>query len=231
MKIAIIPARGGSKRIPRKNIKPFAGRPMISYAIDAARQSRLFDRVLVSTDDAEIAAVALEFGAEVPFERPQNLADDQTPTVPVIAHAIEFCRNAGCDVSFACCIYPCVPFIDVGDMIATLEQLENSETDYSFPIAEFPSAVQRSFRRSPQGQVIPLFPENQLTRTQDLEQAYYDVGQFYWGSVRAWLSNNRIHSSGTGFIIPRWRAVDIDVLEDWHLAELLFEALSKRVQS
>ncbi len=228
MRIAIIPARGGSKRIPRKNIKLFAGKPMIAYPIIAALESRLFDHVIVSTDDTGIMELASRLGAEVPFARPAHLADDHTPTVPVIAHAITMCEAAGWKIELACCIYPCVPLIDASDLRAALTLLEASGCDYSFPVCEYPSPIQRALRRDPHGRTSAWFPEHQLTRTQDLEPAYYDAGQFYWGSRDAWLSNPKIHSSGVGLPIPGWRTVDIDTPDDWFRAEAMLLALEHK---
>lgn len=225
MRIAVIPARGGSKRIPRKNIKPFAGKPMIAYAIDAALRSDLFARVLVTTDDDEIAAIARECGAETPFSRPATLADDHTPTAPVIAHAISACEGLGWYAELVCCIYPAVPFIQTDDLKQGLALLENTDSDYCFPVTEYPSAVQRALGRTADGKMFPLFPTNELTRTQDLEAAYFDVGQFYWGQRLAWLANSHIHSGGIGLPIPSWRAVDIDTLDDWLRAETMHQSL------
>lgn len=227
MNIAIIPARGGSKRIPRKNIREFAGKPMIAHAISAARQSGLFDHVVVSTDDEEIARIACEWGAETPFTRPAELADDHTPTVPVVAHAITACQALGWEIDYACCIYPGVPFIRIDDLKRALELLQASQAAYSFPITEFPSAIQRALRRLPDGRMQTFNPEFELTRTQDLEPAYHDAGQFYWGKAEAWLTNNKVHTSGAGLPIPNWRVVDIDTPADWERAEILYAALNK----
>lgn len=228
MNIAIIPARGGSKRIPRKNIKLFAGKPMIAYAIDAAKASGLFEHIVVTTDDDEIAQISRSQGAETPFMRPIHLADDHTPTVPVVAHAIDACQSLGWRIDFACCIYPSVPFIQVDDLKAGLDLLKASSLNYCFPVTEFPSAVQRALKRGGGGQTAPLYPEYELTRTQDLEPAYYDAGQFYWGSPQSWKNNPHIHSNGAGLSIPNWRVVDIDTHEDWVRAELIHQVLSKR---
>lgn len=228
MNIAIIPARGGSKRIPRKNIKAFCGQPMIAYAIKAAQASGLFDHVLVSTDDAEIASIANTWGAETPFVRPAELANDFTATVPVVAHAIQACEALGWVFGNVCCIYPGVPFIEVEDLQGAFKQLEAGDVDYCFPVAEFPSAIQRALKRNSDGEMQPFYPEIQLTRTQDLEPAYFDAGQFYWGDKRAWLNNPRIHSSGIGYQIPSWRVVDIDTPEDWERAELLAMVIKSR---
>lgn len=227
MKIAVIPARGGSKRIPRKNIRDFAGKPMIAHAIDAALASGMFEHVVVSTDDQEIAEIARARGAELPFMRPAELADDHTPTVPVIAHAVQVCSELGWQVDYACCIYPGVPFIEIDDLRCAFSLLAKTGAAYSFPITEFPSAIQRALRRLPDGRIVPMQPEYELTRTQDLEPAYHDVGQFYWGSAQSWYSCPRIHSSGAGLPIPNWRVVDIDTPEDWARAEFLFKAIKQ----
>lgn len=222
MRIAIIPARGGSKRIPRKNIKPFAGKPMIAYAINAAHESKAFDRVVVSTDDEEIARIAREFGAETPFARPAELADDFTPTVPVIAHAINTCMQAGWQVEAACCIYPGVPLIQSKDICDALSVLQQGNARYVFPVTSFPAAIQRALRRDVDGGVHPFHPEYVNTRTQDLEPAYYDAGQFYWGQAQAWLDGLNIHANGQSIVLPEWRVVDIDTPDDWLRAEALY---------
>lgn len=226
MRLAIIPARGGSKRIPRKNIREFAGKPMIAYAIEAAQACRLFNHVVVTTDDAEIAEIARAHGAETPFSRPPDLADDHTPTVPVIAHAIAVCAQIGWEADEACCIYPGVPLIDPDDLAHAHELLQTGAAAYVFPIAAFPSAIQRALRRSEDGRVSPFNPEYMNVRTQDLEPAYYDVGQFYWGRVEAWLQGLNIHANGAGIVLPEWRVVDIDMPADWERAEAMFAALS-----
>lgn len=226
MNLCVIPARGGSKRIPRKNIKTFAGKPMIAHAITSAKMSGLFDHIVVSTDDVEITEIALEWGAEVPFSRPIELADDYTPTVPVIAHAIDACEQLGWGVDLACCIYPCVPFLQVDDLNAGLKALQGSSADYCFPVAEYPSAIQRALKQTEDGRMSPFSPEYELTRTQDLEPAFYDAGQFYWASAIAWKTNPKIHSNGVGYCIPGWRVVDIDTPEDWNRAEILFTSFS-----
>jgi len=227
MNVAIIPARGGSKRIPRKNIRDFAGKPMIAYAIDIARKSDLFDRILVSTDDDEIAKIAGCLGAEVPFRRPNSLADDLTPTVPVIAHAIETCRELGWTIDRVCCIYPAVPFMQASDLEAALAMLQqNDNVDYVFPVTAFPSAIQRALRQLPDGRLQPISAQNTQIRTQDLEVAYYDAGQFYWGRANSWLAGKILHENGTGLVIPNWRVIDIDTDEDWTRAELVHGAIS-----
>lgn len=226
MRVAVIPARGGSKRIPRKNILPFAGKPMIAHAIHVAIGSNVFDRVVVSTDDEEIAAIARSAGAEVPFMRPAALADDHTPTVPVVAHAISACDAAGWRASRVCCIYPGVPFLQADDLKNALELLEAGNSAYVFPVALFPSPIQRALQRAPDGTTTPLHPEYAGTRTQDLPPAFHDAGQFYWGSRDAWLSGLSIHANARTIVLPEWRVVDIDTPEDWTRAEAMYAALS-----
>jgi|TARA_B110000971_G_scaffold210626_1_gene238029 pseudaminic acid cytidylyltransferase len=228
MNIAIIPARGGSKRILRKNIKEFCGKPMIAYAITAAKESNLFEHVVVSTDDEEIACIAREWGAETPFLRPVELANDYTATVPVIAHAIEFCRDLEWGFDKACCIYPGVPFLQTSDLRDALLLLADSKADYCFPITEYPSAVQRALKLLNNREIQPFYPEFEMTRTQDLSPAYYDSGQFYWATVEAWLTNSRVHSNSVGYVIPNWRAVDIDTPDDWKRAEIFAPMIMNR---
>lgn len=226
MNIAIIPARGGSKRIPRKNVKEFCGKPMIAYAIAAAKESGLFEHVVVSTDDDEISQIARELGAETPFVRPIELANDYTATVPVIAHGVGACRVLGWKFDRVCCIYPGVPFIQIDDLKGALALLMRGEADYSFPVTEYPSAIQRALKLLGNGKTQPFYPEFELTRTQDLEPAYYDAGQFYWAKAEAWLRNLNIHSSGSGYLIPSWRVVDIDTPDDWQRAELIYRTVN-----
>lgn len=227
MNIAIILARGGSKRIPRKNIKLFAEKPMIAYAITAAQESGLFEHVVVSTDDEEIAAIARDWGAETPFSRPAELADDYTTTIPVVAHAIQACLDLGWSIENACCIYPGVPFIQSEDLSGALKYLIESDADYCFPVTEFTSAIQRALQLGNDGKMQPFYPQYEKTRTQDLEKAYHDAGQFYWGKVSAWLGNAAIHTGGIGYVIPNWRVVDIDTPEDWKRAELIYNSITR----
>ncbi len=225
MKVAIIPARGGSKRIPRKNAKPFFGVPMIARTVATALQSGLFDQVVVSTDDAEIAEISMQAGAQVPFTRPLHLADDLTPTVPVIAHAVQACNALGWQISYACCIYPCVPLLDAGDMAAALEMAIDKDADFVYPVTDYAHPIQRAMRRSLAGKMSLYSPEYEMTRTQDLEKSFHDAGQFYWGKASAWLEHKKMHTAGLGMPIPHWRVVDIDSEDDWRRAELLFKAL------
>ncbi|MBW8829361.1 MAG: pseudaminic acid cytidylyltransferase [Burkholderiales bacterium] len=229
MRLAVIPARGGSKRIPRKNVRLFHGKPMIAYAIATAQASGLFDDVLVSTDDAEIAEVAREHGALTPFTRPSELADDQTPTVPVIAHAITAVRRLGLRVEQVCCIYPGVPLLLPGTIAQALELL--GPAHYVFPVIPFPSPIQRALRRDASGRTTPFHPECAETRTQDLEPAFHDAGQFYWGEAQTWVEGKSLHGNAVSIVLPASRAIDIDTPADWEHAEALYQALRTGVTS
>lgn len=229
MRLAVIPARGGSKRIPRKNIRDFAGKPIIAWSIEAARDSGCFDRVLVSTDDAEIAAVARRFGAETPFDRPAELADDHTPTIPVIAHAVRWQEAQGDAVEAACCIYATAPFCRAEDLREGRRLLEAGGADYVFPVAGFGFPIQRAARINADGHVEMFQPEHAATRSQDLEPAYHDAGQWYWGTRAAWLEGRPIFAPASrAVVLPASRVQDIDTPEDWARAELMFRALAER---
>lgn len=226
MKLAIIPARGGSKRIPRKNIKFFCGKPMIAWSIEAARLSCCFDRIIVSTDNEEISEVAQAHGAEVPFMRPPELSDDHTGTTPVIAHAVDWMnKNAG-QVDFACCIYATAPFVQVEDLKRGLTLLHESGADYAFSVTSYAFPIQRAIRINTDKRVEMFNPEHFNTRSQDLEEAFHDAGQFYWGKARAWLEKKTVFSSNAAPVaLPRYRVQDIDTLEDWERAEWLFKVM------
>lgn len=226
MKIAVIPARGGSKRIPRKNIKLFCGKPMIAWSIDAALQSACFDRIIVSTDDDEIADVARTSGAEVPFLRPRELSDDYTGTIPVIAHAISWQAAHGGMPSSVCCIYATAPFVRSKNLQDGLSLLETTGSDYAFSVTSYAFPIQRAIRIDETGHVAMFNPEHFNTRSQDLIEAYHDAGQFYWGRAEAWLAQKAIFSpASVPVILPRYRVQDIDTQEDWDRAEWMFKAL------
>jgi pseudaminic acid cytidylyltransferase len=222
MRVAIIPARGGSKRIPRKNIRMFAGKPMIAHSIQCALGSGLFDRVIVSTDDAEIAAVAREHGAETPFVRPAELSNDHAGTIAVIAHAVDWLLDSGVSLTAACCIYATAPFVRSDDLRKALQLLESGDWQYTFAVTSYAFPIFRSVRMAADGSVEMFFPEHFPTRSQDLPEALHDAGQFYWGRPRAWLDNLKIFDKhSTAVTIPRWRVQDIDTEEDWQRAELI----------
>jgi pseudaminic acid cytidylyltransferase len=226
MKLAVIPARGGSQRILGKNIKHFGGKPIIAWSIEVAIASELFDHIIVSTDDEEIAEIARFWGVETPFKRPDSLADEFTPIVPVIAHAIRACLDIGWSVDYACCIFPSSPFISADDLIATLTEVQAQDSDFIYPVTEFAHPMQRAMRRLPSGGMQFLSSACELTRTQDLEKTYHDAGQFYWGKASAWLEHKRMHTDGLGYPIPNWRVIDIDTDDDWKRAELLFSIVN-----
>ncbi|MCL4167300.1 UNVERIFIED_CONTAM: hypothetical protein GTU68_057705 [Idotea baltica] len=226
MNVAIIPARGGSKRIPRKNIKHFHGKPMIAYSIEAALASDCFDKVIVSTDDAEIAEVAIKYGAEVPFLRPSNISDDYATTMDVIHHAITLCANNGWDIGDVCCLYATAPFVLPEDLQKGYELLRGNSVQFTFGATSFPFPIQRAIKLDEQGYVSMFSPENEQVRSQDLEEAYHDAGQFYWGRKDAFLNKLSVFSSHSkAVLLPRKRVQDIDTQEDWELAESLFSAL------
>lgn len=228
MRVAIIPARGGSKRIPRKNIKHFAGLPIIAHSIKAAKDSGLFDRIIVTTDDEEIADIARHFGAEIPFIRPRELSDDHTATTPVIAHAIEALEKEGTKIDAACCIYATAPFVRAEDIKNAYHALINHNKLYAFPVTTFPFPIFRGIKRTENGSIEMFWPEHFTTRSQDLPEAYHDVGQFYWGTQEAWLSGRAIFSdAATTIILPRHLVQDIDTLEDWTRAELMYKVLQE----
>jgi N-acylneuraminate cytidylyltransferase len=226
MKVAIIPARGGSKRIPRKNIKSFCGKPMIAWSIEAALNSHCFNKVIVSTDDQEIAEVARKFGAEVPFIRPNELADDFTGTIPVTKHAIEWLENQGQTVSEAMCIYPTAPFVQPKIIVEAYEQWHASQANYCFTATNYAAPIQRAFKLTDNKRAQMFQPELFNERSQDLEEAYHDAGQFYWGKPEAFKRLEPVISEDSSpYVLPRYLVQDIDTPDDWVLAELLYQAL------
>lgn len=230
MRLAVIPARGGSKRIPRKNIKPFGGLPMIAWSIKAALQSQCFDRIIVSTDDAEIAQVAQAHGAEVPFVRPPELSDDHTGTIPVIAHAIDWHNQNGNQAQEVCCIYATAPFVQAEDLLCGLHTLQSNGTEYAFSVTSYPFPIQRAVRITPDKRLEMFQPEHFGTRSQDLPEAWHDAGQFYWGKAQAWMQGIPLFSHAAAPVpLPRHRVQDIDTPEDWERAEWLFKAMQAQV--
>ena len=225
MRLAVIPARGGSKRIPRKNIKFFFGKPMIAWSIEAAIASKCFDRIIVSTDDVEIAEVAKHFGAEVPFMRPSELSDNFASTTAVIAHAIEWQNLNGDEAIEVCCLYATAPFVQASDIQHGLDILRDNKANYAFSVASYDFPIRRAIRITSEQRVEMFNPENFNIRSQDLEEAFHDAGQFYWGKANAWLSHKPIFSrDAVPIVLPRYRVQDIDTLEDWERAEKMFSA-------
>ncbi|AMY00695.1 pseudaminic acid cytidylyltransferase [Mesorhizobium ciceri] len=227
MRLAVIPARGGSKRIPRKNIRTFGGLPIIAWSIRAAMRSACFDRIIVSTDDAEIAEVAKEYGAEVPFLRPTELSDDHTGTIPVVAHAIRWHVGEGAPAREVCCIYATAPFVRASDVRLGLEMLRATEADFAFSVTSYAFPIHRALRITAGHRVAMFQPEHLGSRSQDLEEAWHDAGQFYWGRSEAWLENKPVFGQGSvPVFLPRHRVQDIDTPEDWERAECMFRVLN-----
>jgi pseudaminic acid cytidylyltransferase len=222
MKIAVIPARGGSKRVPRKNIKPFCGKPMVAWSIEAAESSGLFKHIIVSTDDPEIAKVAEAWGAEVPFLRPKALSDDYTATAPVIAHATQWALEQKMDIEVVCCIYATAPFLQATDLRRGWEALISGDWDFAFTVTDFAAPIFRAFKQTEEGGIEMFYPQHFAMRSQDLPMALHDAGQFYWGRPAAWLAEKPIFDGRSKpVMIPRWRVQDIDTPEDWSRAEIL----------
>ncbi|WP_447772815.1 pseudaminic acid cytidylyltransferase [Variovorax boronicumulans] len=226
MRLAIIPARGGSKRIPRKNIRPFCGKPMIAWSIEVALQSGCFDQIVVSTDDTEIAEVARQYGAQVPFMRPAELSDDHTGTTAVIAHGIEWFAARDQAPVQVCCLYATAPFISAEDLRRGLTVLTQAGSDYSFSVTNYAFPIQRAVRIDVTGRIEMFDPKNFNVRSQDFEEAYHDAGQFYWGRADAWRQGKLIFGQGAvPVILPRHRVQDIDTPDDWTRAEWMFKAM------
>ncbi len=225
--IAIIPARGGSKRIPGKNIRPFAGRPMIEYAVDVAQASGLFARIVVSTDSDDGATRAEQAGAEVPFRRPVELADDHTTTAAVLEHALTALGARG-QYDFACCIYPATPFTTPDDLRAGLAFVVDDGAASSFAGTGFAAPIWRAMECRPDGSLAMVWPEHRDTRSQDLPETFHDAGQFYWMPVAGFLDAPvLLTDSSRGVVFERWRAHDIDTEEDWVRAEAIYQTMKQ----
>jgi pseudaminic acid cytidylyltransferase len=229
VKIAVIPARGGSKRIPRKNIRLFCGKPIMAYSIAAAQETGLFDEIVVSTDDEEIASVARASGATTPFMRPREIADDFTGTNAVVKHAIAWFNGNGHDITHACCIYATAPLVQARFIREGHDALARSDAAFAFSVTSYAFPIQRALRLTPGDRVDAIYPEHRMTRSQDLEEAYHDAGQFYWGTASAFLEDLPLFSPRSiGVVLPRFLVQDIDTLEDWEQAEFMYQAVSRR---
>ena len=224
--IAIIPARGGSKRIPGKNIKDFFNKPLIAYSIEAAISSKLFDKIIVSTDSIEIADIARKYGSEVPFLRPEELSNDHVGTGEVVAHAVDFLKNKGEIFNYVCTIYATAPFLRKEYLIEGYERLKKSTAVNAFSATTMPFPIQRTFKLDNNGRCQMFFPEHMMSRSQDLEEAYQDAGQFYWSKIGL-DSDIMFGKDSIPIILPRYLVQDIDTLEDWEMAEIMYEVIKK----
>lgn len=230
MKVAIITARGGSKRIPRKNIREFLGKPIIAYSIEAALSSQLFDEVMVSTEDDEIAEIGQRYGAAVPFRRSQKTADDYSTTVDVLLEVLEEYKMQGKDFAVGCCIYPTAPFVTAEKLQSGLEHLLEQNFDIVFPVVKFGFPIMRALKLSNR-HVTPQFQDMYLKRSQDLPESYHDAGQFYWFQVQRLLEAKSLVTENTGAIVVSENSVqDIDTLEDWEIAEIKYQYLMMQNQ-
>jgi len=226
--ICVIPARGGSKRIPKKNLKDFKGKPIILWSLEISLKSDLFDEIIVSTDDSEIAQIALDFGVQVPFIRSSELSDEFTPTILVVRDVIE---RLDLHLEYSdnvCCLYPTAPFVRNTDLSESLSLLDKNKNFFVFPVVEFASSPQRALTLTENGFLKSLFPENVFERSQDLNKTYFDAGQFYWATKRTWLNIDNIHNNAIGFPLPKWQTVDINDAEDWDMAENYFSILKDK---
>lgn len=227
VKLAIITARGGSKRIPRKNIRYFCGKPIIAYSIEVALKSDCFDEVMVSTDDEEIAQVALKYGAIVPFMRSVKTSDDFSTTADVIDEVLNQYQQQEKRVEYACCIYPTAPLITQENLQSAFRQMVHNQMNTVFPIVRFSFPIQRALRFN-DDRVEFMQPEHALNRSQDLEPAYHDAGQFYWLNVEAFMQNKSLVSKkSSAIVLPEWQVQDIDTIDDWTLAELKYKLINK----
>jgi pseudaminic acid cytidylyltransferase len=227
--IAIIPARGGSKRIPKKNIKDFLGKPIIAYSIQLAVSSKLFDKVIVSTDDEEIKEVAIKYSAEVPFIRPKEISDDFTGTHEVIGHAVKWLEDNNEKLDYVCCIYPTAPLIQKDDLIKAYKIIKTGKWNSVMAATNFSYPIFRSFENLPNGGLKMFFPEHYSSRSQDLPEAYHDAGQFYWAKPEIWKEKPKGYDDKTSLIkIPNFRVKDVDTFDDWDSLEIIYKLLDKK---
>lgn len=228
MNVAIIPARGGSKRIPKKNIKDFLGKPIIAYSIENALNSKLFKKVIVSTDDEEIKDVVIKYGAEVPFIRPKQISDDYTGTHAVIGHAVKWLEDNSEILDYACCIYPTAPLIKKDDLIKGLELIQSGKWDSVMAATNFSYPIFRSFKILSDGGLKMTFPEHYNSRSQDLPEIYHDAGLFYWAKPDTWKDKPKEYNEKNSIIkIPNHRVQDIDTLDDWKKAEIIYKIINR----
>lgn len=225
--LCIIPARGGSKRIPRKNIKPFMGKPIMAYSIEASLESGIFDDVMVSTDDEEIAGVARQYGASVPFFRSAETANDYATTVDVLLEVIETYKQRGMVFDTICCLYSTAPFVTSERLKEAYSKLSD-KVDACFTMVEYSYPIQRSLRINEDGLVEMKYPEHLKSRTQDLEKVYHDAGQFYFVKINTLIEEKTVWCKHTApLVLSELEVQDLDTLTDWQLAEMKYELLHK----
>ena len=227
--IAIIPARFGSKRIPQKNIKEFLGKPIIAYSIETAKESNIFDRIIVSTDSEKIAEIALNYGAEVPFLRPAELSGDFATTDNVLVHALQWFAESGISFEYACCLYPSAPLINKTYLLKGYKLLISENATSAIPVCKYSYTIFRSLMIKDHKRLQMLWPEYLTARSQDLPETFHDIGQFYWVAVRKYLQVKRLLSDDTvPVILPNYMVQDIDTLDDWKKAEIIYKMLHYR---
>ena len=223
MNIAVVPARGGSKRIPRKNIKLFNGLPVIAHAINTARNSGLFEDVFVTTDDSEIADIATSFGAKVPWIRGKELSNDFATTLQVMQDAVTRIQSDLKSLQNVCCIYPVTPLLQRAFLEEALNKLEDNGWDYVISATKVKTPPERLFTVDQNSQIRMYFPKHEASRTQDVSPAFQDAGQFYWGKTSSWVAGLPLFTSKSTFIeLPQETFVDVDTIDDWKYAEILF---------
>jgi len=226
MNIAVIPARGGSKRIPQKNIKNFCGKPLIAYSIETARRSEIFDEIIVSTDDKQIASVAKKYGAKVPFVRPKEISDDFSNTLDVMQHSAIWLNNEYQSISTICCIYATAPFLNENDLVDGFKRFQTNIWSYVFSATTFPFPIQRALKKIDSGGVEAVQPKYISSRSQDLEEYLHDAGQFYFGRAKSWINKEKIFQVKSDVVIlPQWKVQDIDNIEDWKNSEIKFKTI------
>ena len=229
MNVVIIPARGGSKRIPKKNIRLFRGKPIIAWSIEAAIKSNCFDKVFVSTDSEEIATIAKSFGAWVPYLRPSVISDDYATTKDVIVHCINWLKKNNFSLNYICCLYATAPFIKSDDLKKSFKLIEEQTKDrFVFSATNFSFPIQRAIKLNNEGISSMFYPEYFNTRSQDLENAYHDAGQFYIAKPSIWINQENLFEDSIPFLIPNWRVQDIDEEDDWERAEMLQQILENK---
>ena len=224
MNVAIIPARAGSKRIPKKNIKKFQGKPIFYWPLIAAKKTNLFDKIILSTDSKSIAKIGKKYNMDVPFLRPKNISGDHASTSSVISHAIRWLRNNNVNPKFICCIYPTAAYLNPKDLITGYKKIKKNKWDYVFSGGKFNSSIFRSFKKNRFNGLKMLFSKYYKKRTQDIFDTYHDAGQFYWGRSESWLKEKPIFAKNSTIVeIPTWRIHDIDTIEDWKTAEKMWK--------